>query len=56
MIDDFPTSRSTITFSSAAGEVEKAFHTPIHYYRVGGRLHDANPEDPCIPQTLSGLI
>lgn len=55
-IDTVPASRSTITFSGTAREVERAFHTSIHYYRVDGKLHWANLEDPRIPQALSGVI
>ncbi len=55
-VDDIPAARSTVTFSGTAGEVEKAFHTPIHYYRVDGKLDYANSEHPRIPQALGGLI
>ena len=36
-IDEIPAGRRTIVFSGTAAQVEAAFHTPIHIYRVGGR-------------------
>lgn len=49
-------SRSSIVFSGAAAQVEEAFHTQIHAYRVGGELHHANASDPEIPEALSEVV
>src|SRR5580698_8098919 len=49
-------SRNSITFSGAAAQVEEAFHTPIHAYRVGGEVHHANAQDPEIPEALAEVV
>ncbi len=49
-------SRSSIVFSGAAAQVEEAFHTQIHAYRVGSELHHANASDPEIPYALSDVV
>ncbi|MGO9127778.1 MAG: protease pro-enzyme activation domain-containing protein [Terriglobales bacterium] len=49
-------SRRSIVFSGNAGQVEEAFHTQIHTYRVGGELHHANAQDPEIPDALSDVV
>lgn len=49
-------SRNSIVFGGAAAQVETAFHTRIHAYRVGGELHHANVSDPEIPDALSGVV
>jgi pseudomonalisin len=48
--------RSSIVFSGGAVQVEEAFHTQIHSYRVGGELHHANVSDPEIPDALSEVV
>ncbi|MGB7585305.1 MAG: S53 family peptidase [Terriglobales bacterium] len=49
-------SRSSVVFSGAAAQVETAFHTQIHAYRVGDELHHANASDPEIPAALSEVV
>jgi pseudomonalisin len=49
-------SRSSIVFSGAAAQVEEAFHTQIHAYRVAGELHHGNAADPEIPDALSDVV
>jgi pseudomonalisin len=49
-------SRSAIVFSGAAAQVEEAFHTQIHTYRVGSELHHANSSDPEIPDAFSDVV
>jgi len=49
-------SRSSIVFSGAAAQVEEAFHTQIHAYRVGSELHHGNASDPEIPDALSDVV
>ncbi|HTA24236.1 MAG TPA: S53 family peptidase [Terriglobales bacterium] len=49
-------SRSSIVFGGAAAQVEEAFHTQIHAYRVAGELHHANASDPEIPDALSDVV
>lgn len=55
-IDGIPAGRQSIIFSGTAAEVEAAFHTAIHAYRVAGELHHANASDPQIPEALSGVV
>jgi pseudomonalisin len=48
--------RGWIEFSGTAGQVERAFATEMHDYRVAGELHHANALPPSIPHALSGLV
>ena len=45
-----------INFSGSAGNVERAFHTQIHNYYIGGRLRHANDRNPAIPRALSDIV
>jgi len=49
-------SRTYVSFSGTAQQVQNAFHTEIHRYRVGGQMHYANASDPSIPEVLAGLV
>ena len=55
-IDEIPAGRRTLVFSGTAGQVDAAFHTPIHTYRVAGELHHANSADPQIPAALASVV
>jgi hypothetical protein len=46
----------TIDFSGTAAQVQKAFHTPIHYLDVSGQRHIANMTDPVIPAALAPAV
>jgi len=48
--------RRTLIFSGTAAQVQAAFHTPIHAFRVGQQLHHANVRDPQIPLALAGVV
>jgi hypothetical protein len=48
--------RTVVEFSGDAGQVQSAFHTPIHRYSVSGAMHFANQTDPSIPTALSPVI
>lgn len=48
--------RTAIEFSGTAGQVQEAFHTAIHSYRVNGELHHANSTDPQIPAALAPVV
>jgi subtilase family serine protease len=48
--------RNAILFSGPVRQVEKAFRTEIHRYKVNGELHFANSTDPSIPAALTGLV
>ena len=47
---------NAIVFGGAAAQVEAAFHTPIHTFRVADELHHANAQDPEIPEALSEVV
>ena len=55
-IHDVARGRHWITFSGTAGQVNRAFHTEIHRYLVGGRMHYANATPPSVPAALSGVV
>jgi len=48
--------RTVIEFSGNAGQVQRAFHTPIHNYFVNGKQHYANASDPAIPTVLTAVV
>jgi uncharacterized protein (TIGR03437 family) len=48
--------RNWIAFTGTAGQIETAFKTEIHNYRVNGELHFANASNPSIPAALQGLV
>jgi pseudomonalisin len=48
--------RRVLIFSGSVGQVEAAFHTEMHSYRVNGELHHANSTDPEIPAALADVI
>ena len=48
--------RRTLEFSGTARQVETAFHTEMHRYRVDGEVHVGNATDLGIPEALAPLI
>jgi len=55
-IDRVANSRNSISFSGTVVQVESAFQTEIHNYKVGGTTHFANATDVSIPAALSGVV
>jgi subtilase family serine protease len=55
-VDEVSRSRTFVMFHGTAGQVQSAFGTSIHRYRVNGELHYANVSDPKIPAALSGVV
>jgi uncharacterized protein (TIGR03437 family) len=49
-------SRKWITFGGTAGQVEDAFQTEIHRYRLDGRNHFANAQEPSLPAALADVV
>src|ERR1700682_152369 len=45
-----------ITFSGAAGQVQKAFGTSIHSLVVNGETHYSNLTDPVLPAGLASVV
>jgi subtilase family serine protease len=56
VVEEVARSGAWINFSGSAGQVERAFHTPIHTYVVNGRTHHANARDPAIPKGLADVV
>jgi subtilase family serine protease len=48
--------RRSIEFSGTANQVEQAFHTEMHRYRVNGVEHVANSTDISIPSALVPVV
>ena len=55
-IDEIPAGSRSIVFSGSARQVEQAFHTAMHRYRVRGEAHMANAANPSIPAALAGIV
>ena len=55
-IDEVSPGRRAVVFSGTVMQVESAFRTQIHTYRVAGKLHRANASDPQIPQALAKVV
>src|SRR5579872_3314943 len=55
-VEEISGGRRAIVFSGTAAQVESAFHTQIHTYKVGGEIHHANSSDPQIPKAFSGVV
>jgi subtilase family serine protease len=55
-IDEVTHGHQVIMFSGNAGQVEAAFHTPIHKFDVDGKEHWANTKDPEIPRALAAVV
>ncbi len=54
-IDDVPAGHWMIIFSGTVAQAQSAFHTSIHYFRVGNATHYANVDDPQVPAALAGV-
>jgi pseudomonalisin len=48
--------RRQVIFSGTASQVESAFQTEIHEYRVNGAIHHANASDVQIPAALAPVV
>ncbi len=55
-VEELAAGRRSIVFSGTAAQVESAFHTSIHSYKIGAEVHHANASDPEIPKAFSGVI
>jgi subtilase family serine protease len=55
-IDEVARGRMWINVSGTVAQVEQAFHTSIHTYRVDGVMRHANTQDPAIPRALAGVV
>ena len=48
--------RNWLAFSGTAGQVQAAFQTEIHRYRVDGEMHFAAAAEPWVPAALEPLV
>src|SRR5580693_9857039 len=59
-VEEVTAGRRSIIFSGTAAQVQAAFHTQIHAYKIGNEVHHANVKDPEIPaalvQVLGGVV
>ena len=55
-VEELTAGRRSIVFSGTATQVESAFHTTIHTYKIGAEVHHANAGDPEIPKAFSGVV
>jgi pseudomonalisin len=55
-VEETTPGRRAVIFSGTAAQVEAAFHTQIHVYKVGGEVHHANAKDPEIPAALAHVV
>ena len=55
-VEPVPEGRRQVIFSGTAGQVETAFRTELHQYRVNGAIHHANASDIEVPAALAPVI
>lgn len=55
-IDYSARGRNWISFNGSARDIELAFGTEIHRYRVDSEIHYANSTDPTIPAELADVV
>jgi pseudomonalisin len=55
-VEEVAPGRRSIIFDGTAEQVESAFHTEIHTYKIGGEVHHANASDPEVPAALADVI
>jgi subtilase family serine protease len=56
VVEEVTAGRRSIVFSGSAGQVQSAFHTQIHTYRIGNEVHHGNASDPQIPAAFAGVV
>jgi len=55
-VDEVAAGRMTVNFSGTVGTVERAFQTSIRRFELDGQTHQANVDDPSIPEGLAEVI
>src|SRR5580692_526933 len=55
-VEEVTAGRRSIVFSGTAAQVQAAFHTAIHAYKIGNEVHHANVKDPEIPAALVQVV
>jgi pseudomonalisin len=55
-VDEVAHGRGWVNFSGNAGQVEEAFGTEIHDFKVDGVVRHANTIDPSVPRAIASLV
>jgi pseudomonalisin len=55
-VEEVTAGHGSVVFSGTAAQVESAFHTQIHTYKIGSVVHHANASDPQIPAAFAGVV
>ncbi len=55
-VSNVPASKNVIEFTGTVGQIQTAFHTSIHTYKVDGETHHANATAPQIPAAFSSVV
>jgi subtilase family serine protease len=55
-VDRVANSHNSISFSGTIGQVESAFQTEIHNFRIGDETHFAGATQISVPSALSGVV
>ncbi len=55
-VDEVAHGRGWVNFSGTAGQVEEAFGTEIHDFKVDGVVRHANTIDPSVPRAIASLV
>jgi subtilase family serine protease len=55
-VEEVTAGHRSVIFSGSAAQVEAAFHTQIHSYKIGEEVHHANTKDPEIPAALLQVV
>ncbi len=55
-VEELTAGRRSIIFSGTAAQVESAFHTQIHSYKIADEVHHANAGDPEIPLAFAQVV
>jgi len=55
-VDGASRSRTRLSFSGTVAQVESAFQTEFHQYKVDGEVHLANSTEPSVPSALGGIV
>ena len=55
-VEEVTAGRRSVVFSGTAAQVQEAFHTQIHAYKIGDQLHHANIKEPEIPAALIQVV
>ena len=55
-VEEIAAGRRSIVFSGTAAQVQAAFHTQVHTYKIGEDVHHANVKEPEIPTALINVV